>query len=51
MYRLHGSACLLHCFKRLLVDVRRFDSIYLLFESSDVVHCLFEVTLKHLLAP
>lgn len=45
----HGSAGGLHCVQSLLVDIRRFDRVDLLFELGDLRSCLFEILLVDLL--
>jgi hypothetical protein len=44
----HGSAGRLHRVQGLLVDIRRFDRVDLLFELGDLRGCLFEVLLVDL---
>jgi hypothetical protein len=45
---LHSGTGLLHCGQSLVVDVRRFDGVYLLLELHDLRRCLLEVLLVDL---
>ena len=44
----HGRACRLHRLQSLLVDIRRFDGVDLLFQLGDLCRRLFEVLLMDL---
>jgi hypothetical protein len=51
VYLLHCRARILHCIQRLLVDVRRLDTVYLALEGRDLCASLLKGVFKLLLPP